>query len=238
VSRPTEAERRTLAERPSRARRPGKRAKVLVVDDHPVVREGLARLINQSPDLGVCGGSGDPREALSLIEKTKPDIIIVDLRLGANSGIELIDSVRARFRRLPILVISMFDESLYAERVLKLGARGYVMKSVAPQKLIEAVRLVLKGQIYVSDTIKDNLLRSAVGKRPVRRASLIASLTNRELEVFQLAGQGLGTRQIAYSLKLSTKTVETYYARIKEKMSLTSSRQLVARAAKWVQNSV
>jgi DNA-binding NarL/FixJ family response regulator len=213
-----------------------KRKKVVVVDDHPIVRKGLSQLINQTKDLRVCGEAGDVHEALEVIDTHKPDCVIVDLMLGLTSGITLIENIRGRWEDLPVLVLSMYDESLYAERVLRVGAQGYIMKKEASERLIDALRQVMDGEIFVSDKIKSKLLHSFSGASTKKKGLLIDSLSNRELEVFQLLGQGYSTRQIGDILHLSVKTVETYYAHIKEKMQLKDGRELLMQSIQWAQN--
>jgi DNA-binding NarL/FixJ family response regulator len=212
------------------------RKKVVVVDDHPIVRKGLSQLINQTKDLCVCGEAGDAHEALKVVTAHKPDCVIVDLMLGLTSGITLIENIRIRWEDMPVLVLSMYDESLYAERVLRVGAQGYIMKKEASERLIDAIRQVMTGEIFVSDTIKSKLLQSFTGTPAKKKGPLIDALSNRELEVFQLLGQGHSTRQIADILHLSVKTVETYYAHIKEKMKLKDGRELLMQSIQWVQN--
>lgn len=210
--------------------------KVVIVDDHPIVRKGLSQLINQTKDLYVCGEAGDAHEALKVITAHVPDCVIVDLMLGLTSGIALIENIRTRWQVMPVLALSMYDESLYAERVLRVGAQGYIMKKEASEKVIDAIRHVMSGDIYVSEAIKSKLLQSFSGASSKKKGPLIDSLSNRELEVFQLLGQGYGTRQIADILHLSIKTVETYYAHIKEKMKLKDGRELLMQSIQWVQN--
>lgn len=212
------------------------RKKVVVVDDHPIVRKGLSQLINQTKDLCVCGEAGDAHEALTVVNTHKPDCVIVDLMLGLTSGITLIENIRLRWQDMPVLVLSMYDESLYAERVLRVGAQGYIMKKEASERLIDAIRQVMTGEIFVSDRIKSKLLQSFSGTPAKKKGPLIDSLSNRELEVFQLLGQGHSTRQIADILHLSVKTVETYYAHIKDKMKLKDARELLMQSIQWVQN--
>ena len=206
---------------------------VFVVDDHPIVRQGLTLLINQEPDLTVCGTAEEMHSALLAIVTTPPDIMIVDISLNGPDGLEMLKHVRIRSPRLPVLILSMHDESLYAERALRAGANGYIMKQEATEKVLVAVRRILRGEIYVSDRIANSMLQHYVrGTNPAGRSS-IAELTDRELEVFRLIGEGHGTRQIAEALHLSVKTVESYQAHIKEKLSLRSARELVQHAIQW-----
>jgi DNA-binding NarL/FixJ family response regulator len=206
---------------------------VFVVDDHPIVRQGLTLLINQEPDLTVCGAAEEMHSALLAILTTQPDILIVDISLNGPDGLEMLKHIRIRSPRLPVLILSMHDESLYAERALRAGANGYIMKQEATEKVLVALRRILSGEIYVSDRIANSMLQHYVrGTSPAGRSS-IAELTDRELEVFRLIGEGHGTRQIAEALHLSIKTVESYQAHIKEKLSLRSARELVQHAIQW-----
>ena len=207
--------------------------KVLLVDDHPLVREGLVNLISQEADLQICGEAGNEPEALELIRTVQPDVAIVDISLETGSGIELIKSIKAMFPTVTVLVLSMHDESLYAERALRAGARGYVMKSEAAKKVIQAIRSVLAGQLYVSDKIAALMAEKFVEGRLAATASPIEQLSNRELEVFQLLGLGHNTRQIADHLHVGFKTVQSYCARIKEKLKLANATELLREAIRW-----
>ncbi len=210
--------------------------KVLVVDDHPIVRQGLTQLINQESDFVVCGDAGDIPQALNAIEGCKPDIIIVDISLGHTSGIRLIEDLSHNYPELSILALSMHDESIYAERCLKAGAKGYIMKQEPPEKVVSALRKILEGDIYISDKLGTKLLNKFVTKRADSSGSPVELLSNRELEVFQLVGQGLKTRKIAEELNLSVKTVETYIDHIKKKMNFDDSRDLFLHAVQWTMN--
>src|SRR5580698_6450192 len=206
---------------------------VYVVDDHPIVRQGLTLLINQEPDLTVCGEAEEMHSALSAIQAVRPDILIVDISLNGPDGLELLKNIRLGAPRLPVLILSMHDESIYAERALRAGANGYIMKQEATERVLVALRRILSGEIYVSDKIANSMLQHYVrGANPSEHSS-IAELTDRELEVFRLIGEGHGTRQIAEALHLSVKTVESYQAHIKEKLSLRSARELVQHAVEW-----
>ena len=207
--------------------------KVLLVDDHPLVREGLVNLINQQADLQICGEAGNEPQALELIRTVQPRVAIVDISLESGSGIELIKSIKAMFPAVTVLVLSMHDESLYAERALRAGARGYVMKREAAKKVIEAIRCVLAGQLYVSDKIAALMAEKFVKGRTDASASPIEQLSNRELEVFQLLGLGHNTRQIADHLHVGFKTVQAYCARIKEKLKLANATELLREAIRW-----
>jgi len=211
----------------------GGKKTVFVVDDHPIVRQGLALLINQEADLSVCGEAEEMHSALSAIHAVRPDILIVDISLNGPDGLELLKNIRITSPRLPVLVLSMHDETIYAERALRAGANGYIMKQEATEKVLVALRRILSGEIYVSDRIANSMLRHYVrGVNPSEHSS-ISDLTDRELEVFRLIGEGQGTRQIAEALHLSVKTVESYQAHIKEKLSLRSARELVQHAVQW-----
>ncbi|NIP27358.1 MAG: response regulator [Phycisphaerae bacterium] len=207
--------------------------KVLIVDDHPIIRQGLAELINNEPDLTVCGQAEDAPEAMEKIKDSEPDMVIVDISLKKTSGMELIKDIKAQYPNLPVLVLSMHDEALYAERMLRAGAKGYVMKAEATEKVIVAIRKILSGQIYVSDNMAAKMVRKLVGGSPDVGVSAIERLSDRELEVFHLIGQGYGTRQIAERLHLSIKTIETYREHIKEKLNLADSSELLQYAIQW-----
>ena len=207
--------------------------KVLLVDDHPLVREGLVNLISQQADLQICGEAGNEPQALELIRTAQPRVAIVDISLESGSGIELIKSIKALFPAVTVLVLSMHDESLYAERALRAGARGYVMKREAAKKVIEAIRCVLAGQLYVSDKIAALMAEKFIEGRPAATASPIEQLSDRELEVFQLLGLGHSTRQIADHLHIGFKTVQAYCARIKEKLKLANATELLREAIRW-----
>jgi DNA-binding NarL/FixJ family response regulator len=208
--------------------------KVFVVDDHPIIRRGLTLLINQESDLTVCGEAEEMHSALRAIDACHPDILVVDISLNGPDGLELLKNIRITSPRLPVLILSMHDEAIYAERALRAGANGYIMKQEATEKVLIAVRRILSGEIYVSDRIANNMLRHYVrGGHPSHTHSTVADLTDRELEVFRLIGEGQGTRQIAEVLHLSVKTVESYQAHIKDKLSLRSARELVQHAVEW-----
>ena len=218
--------------RPDAGRTPKRR--VLIVDDHPVVRQGLALLINQEPDLEVCGHAEDAHEALQNIRELMPDLVIVDISLKDTSGIDLIKDVRIQQPELPILTLSMHDESLYAERALRAGARGYIMKQEATEQVVTAVRRVLAGEIYVSNSMAARMVsKLATGAAPAN-ASPIESLSDRELEVFRLIGEGHKTRDVADRLHLSVKTIETYRAHIKDKLGFKDGNELFRFAVEWL----
>jgi len=209
-------------------------AKVFLVDDHPLVREWLSQLIQREDDLAVCGEAEDVQDALQKIEETKPDIVVADISLKSTHGLELVKDLQVRLPSLPVLVLSMHDESLYAERVLRAGAKGYITKQEATKKILQAVRQVLSGQIYISEKMASRMVHKMVLGRTDNQKSAIERLTDRELEVFQLIGRGQGTRRIASELHLGIKTVESYRARIKEKLKLEDGTQLLQHAIQWV----
>jgi DNA-binding NarL/FixJ family response regulator len=199
-----------------------------------LVREWLSQLIQREDDLAVCGEAEDTQEALQKIEETKPDIVVADISLKNTHGLELVKDLQVRLPLLPVLVLSMHDESLYAERVLRAGAKGYITKQEATKKILQAVRLVLSGQIYISEKMASRMVHKMVMGRAESQKSAIERLTDRELEVFQLIGRGQGTRRIASELHLGIKTVESYRARIKEKLKLEDGTQLLQHAIQWV----
>jgi DNA-binding NarL/FixJ family response regulator len=208
--------------------------KVFLVDDHPLVREWLTQLIQHENDLTVCGEAEDTHEALDKITASKPDIGIADISLKTTHGLELVKDLQVRFPSLPVLILSMHDESLYAERVLRAGAKGYITKQEATKKILPAIRQVLSGQIYISEKMASRMVHKMVLGRAQEQKTPIERLTDRELEVFQLIGSGQGTRRIAAELHLGIKTVESYRARIKEKLKLEDGTQLLQQAIQWV----
>ena len=201
-----------------------------------MMRQGLVQLINNEPDLEVNGESETAEQALSLIEQSLPDLILADISLTGKSGLELIKDVQAMHRNLPVLVISMHDESLYAERVLRAGGRGYIMKQEGGKQIMQAIRHVLSGQIYVSPKMSGKILELFSGHRAESASSSVEGLTDREFEVFQLIGRGKGTRQIAEQLHLSVKTVEVHRQHIKEKLKLTDAPALARYAVRWAES--
>jgi DNA-binding NarL/FixJ family response regulator len=210
-----------------------RKSAIFLVDDHPIVRQGLALLINREPDLAVCGDAEEAGSALQRIEELKPDLVVVDISLNGPDGLDLLKNIRTHHPNLPVLMLSMLDESLYAERALRDGASGYIMKQEATERVLVAIRRILGGEIYVSDRMASRMLHRFVGGAQEGPRSPIADLTDRELEVFRLIGEGHGTRQIAEQLHLSVKTVESYQAHIKDKLSLKNARELVQRAIQW-----
>jgi DNA-binding NarL/FixJ family response regulator len=206
--------------------------KILIVDDHPLVRAGLAQLIGDCPDLEVCAEAADMAEALRQIDSTQPDLVIIDLSLAGGSGLDLIEHIKSRNRNILMLVASMHDEMLYAERVLAAGARGYINKQEAQESIIRAIRRVLSGKVYLSEAMTERMLSGMVDAGPAKRD--IDSLSNRELQVFELIGQGVPSGQIASQLNLSIKTIETHQAHIKRKLGLGSAHELNQRAIRWM----
>ncbi len=200
--------------------------KVFVVDDHPIVREGLTLLINREADLSVCGVAEEAQSALRTIEALKPDILIVDISLNGPDGLDLLKTIRAKDPGLPVLILSMHDESIYAERALRAGANGYIMKQEATERVLVALRRILNREIYVSDRVANKMLQQFVGATSPARRSPFDELSDRELEVLRLIGEGHSTRQIAENLHISVKTVESYQGHLKEKLGLKNSREL------------
>lgn len=212
-----------------------KLVKILIVDDHPIVREGLAARIARQPDLVVCGEAEDVADALELVKTARPDLIIVDLSLKSGQGLDLIKKITARDEKIKILVSSMYDETLYAERALRAGALGYINKQELSDKIIEAIRHVLDGKIYLSAAMTERLLHRAVGAAaPQLQQSPVETLSNRELEIFKMIGQGRTTRQIAGEVHLSIKTVETHRENIKSKLNVPNGAELSREAVQWV----
>jgi DNA-binding NarL/FixJ family response regulator len=210
------------------------RKTIFVVDDHPVVRDGYARLITNQPDMELAGETGDATMALQMIEKAKPDLVLLDLSLKSGNGLELCKQIDTRFPDVKILVVSMHDETLYAERVLRAGADGYVNKAEATRKLIEAIREVMSGKYYLSPRMRERMLTRAIGVDGFEDHSPIDRLSDRELEVFEQIGSGMTTREIAANLKLSPKTIESYRENLKAKLNLTNSTELTRHAVHWV----
>ena len=216
------------------SRRRDKRT-VLIVDDHPIVRQGLAQLINQENDLLVCGQAEDAHEAIQAIREFDPDLVIVDISLKDTSGVELIKDLKVQYPDLPVLTLSMHDEAVYGERALRAGASGYIMKQEATEKVVTAIRRVLAGEVYVSDGMAAKMVSKLVGGGTSKKTgSPIESLSDRELEVFRMIGEGFNTREMAEKLHLSVKTIETYRAHIKDKMGLQDANELLRSAIQWV----
>ena len=207
--------------------------KVFVVDDHPIVRQGLAQMVNREEDLMVCGEAEDASTVLQAIVSVRPDILIVDISLNGLDGLELLKNIRTRYPSLPVLILSMHDESIYAERALRAGANGYIMKHEAAEKVLGAVRQILNRETYVSDRVASKILQRYISGSDSPKSSPLYELSDRELEVFRLIGMGHSTRMIAEKLHLSVKTVESYQAHIKDKLSLKNGRELVQHAIQW-----
>lgn len=222
-------EKKTAGENPS----PAGVASVLVVDDHPAVREGLATRISRQPDLEICGEAEDIPEALRLLEERRPDVAVVDVALRDGNGIDLVRRIRARDARVRILVWSMYPESLYAERALRAGANGYATKEQETSRIVAAIRDILRGRIVLTEQAADRMLRRAVGATP-SPGSPVDSLSDREFEVFDLIGRGLKTGEISVRLNVSVNTIETHRQRIKAKLGLASGAELGREAVQWV----
>jgi len=209
--------------------------RILLVDDHPFMRAGLAGLIDRQTDMMVCGEAGNPAEAFNQITQTKPDLVLTDLTMPGRSGLEFIKDLKAAEQNLQILVISMHDEIVHAERVLRAGARGYIMKGAGGENLLTALRQVLRGEVYVSPQMSARILEGLSGVKPRGSSSPIEKLTDREFEIFQLIGQGKSTRDIAGQLHLSTKTIDVHRSHIKEKLGLADVTALIRHAVRWVE---
>jgi len=210
-----------------------KKTRVLIVDDHPMTRAGLVHVINHQPDLTVCGEAESAAQALDILDSSRPDLLLIDITLPGKSGLELIKDVKAMRPELLMLVISMHDESLYADRVLRAGARGYITKHEGGEKLMEAIRHVLRGKIYVSESMSAHILEIFSGGQTGLDRSSIEKLSDREFEIFESLGEGLSSQQIAKKLHLSAKTVDAHRANIKTKLNMKTSAELIAYAARW-----
>jgi DNA-binding NarL/FixJ family response regulator len=213
-----------------------KKYRVLLVDDHPIVRQGLALLIDREADLSVCGEADGAHSAFHAIETLRPDIVLLDISLNGPDGLEVLKEIRMKSGSLPVLILSMHDESIYAERAMRAGANGYIMKQEATEKVLIAIRRILQGDVYLSDRLTTTMLQQYVRGGAHTKSSPLLNLTDRELEVFRLIGEGHGTRQIADELHLSVKTIESYQAHIKEKLALRNARELVQHAIEWTVN--
>jgi DNA-binding NarL/FixJ family response regulator len=211
---------------------PTQKRRVFLVDDHPLVREGLANLINHQDDLAVCGEAEDSGGATTGIEKARPDVALIDISLKNESGLELVKNLESKFPNVALIVLSMHDEALYAERALRAGARGYVMKRETTKSMLTAIRCVLEGDTYVSNRVV-NLMARRMSSRKAAAKSPVERLSDRELEIFRLLGQGRTTSQIAEDLRLSLKTVQAYCARAKEKFGVNSLTELLRAAIRW-----
>jgi DNA-binding NarL/FixJ family response regulator len=222
-----------MSDKPRTPHCPQKRIRVLLVDDHPMVRERLADVINHEADLMVSGEAEDRHGAIEAILAQPPDLVIVDLKLKNSDGLELIKDIRARWPKMRILVVSMHDESLYAERVIRAGASGYITKQEATRKILLAIRRVLTGSIYLNEKIASRLISRLMTNADQPTATPAESLADREFQVFELIGRGLNTHDIAHRLHIAVKTVETYRARIKQKLSLKDASELLQLAIAW-----
>jgi DNA-binding NarL/FixJ family response regulator len=212
---------------------PAKKARVLLVDDHPIVRQGLALLIDRESDLCVCGEAEGAHSAFHAITTLRPDMVVLDISLNGPDGLDVLKEIRTNTTSLPVLILSMHDESIYAERAMRAGANGYIMKQEATEKVLVAIRRILQGEVYLSDRLTNAMLQQYVRGAAPAKGSPLVNLTDRELEVFRLIGEGHGTRQIAEELHLSVKTIESYQAHIKEKLALRNARELVQHAIEW-----
>ncbi len=215
---------------------PSPAIRIVIVDDHPIVRRGLIGMINQEPDLKVIAEAENFHQALDAIKADVPDLAVVDLTLEGISGLELIKQLKVMWPQLPVLVLSMHDEMLYAERVLRAGAKGYIMKQEGTERLILAIRTIMRGEIYVSERMASRMLGKFVGGKREGGSSPLDRLSDRELEVFELLGKGMGTRQVAEKLCVSIKTVESHREHIKLKLGLKSANELIQHATQWVMN--
>jgi DNA-binding NarL/FixJ family response regulator len=206
---------------------------VFVVDDHAIVREGLTTLINKEPDLNVCGTAHDASSALNALLNIQPDLVIVDLTLASSSGLDVIVSITARYPAIRVLVFSMHEETVFAERCIKAGACGYIMKNDEPGELINAIRKIMKGKIYLSEKMTEYVLNKAMNVKDAQNKDIVETLSDREFQVFQFIGQGLSSKQIATSLNLSIKTIDTFREKLKCKLGLNNGLELVQYAIKW-----
>ncbi len=212
--------------------------RIYIVDDHPLVRQGLAQIIEKEEDMEVCGEAENSPGAMKGVGETNPDVIIVDISLQGNNGLELIKNIKAVYENIPILVFSMHDETIYAQRALRAGAKAYVMKKEPSTKIVDAIHRITKGEIFVSPSVADQVLHQIVNGPNNVSTSPIDRLTDRELEVVQLIGRGLSTREIAESLNLSVKTIESHRAHVKEKLNLRNATELVQFSVQWVDQQV
>lgn len=209
--------------------------RVFIVDDHPVVRQGVGMLVDQQNDMEVCGDAESGPEALKKIGELAPDLAVVDLSLKDSSGMELIKDLQVQHPEIRILVLSMHDETFFAERVLRAGARGYITKAESTLKVVDGIRAVMKGEVYLSDGMSSKMISKLVSGYGQPDKPSVDALTDRELEVFELLGNGYGTREIAEKLHRSVKTIETHRERIKEKLQIDSATDLIKHAVQWVQ---
>jgi DNA-binding NarL/FixJ family response regulator len=213
-----------------------KKTQVFIVDDHPVIREGLAVIINHEQDMSVCGEAEDAHQALKAVTELKPDIVIADMSLKNSDGLELTKNIKARYPRLPVIIFSVHDEFIYAERALLAGARAYLMKDAVSENVIKAIRAVLKGEIFVSDAISNKFLHKIARDKAGTAKTPIENLSDRELEIFRLIGEGYKASQIAKQLHLSVKTIGTYRTRIKEKLDIANASELLKYSIRWTKS--
>jgi DNA-binding NarL/FixJ family response regulator len=213
------------------------KTRILIVDDHPMMREGLTSLLAAQPDIDVCGEAESAAQALDMIRSKHPHVVIADITLPGKSGLELIKDIAAMYPEVATLAVSMHDESIYAERVLRAGARGYIMKKEGGKRILEAIRKVRAGDVAVSEKMSAHILRVFSGRQGSAEESPVRQLTDREFEVFELIGRGLGTAQMALDLHISAKTVEVHRSHIKEKLRIKTGSELIAYAARWAQSA-
>ena len=211
----------------------GGKSRVFLVDDHPIVRQGLSLLIDREPDLMVCGVADGASSAVAAMANAMADILVLDISLEGPDGLEFLKTIRMRDPNLPVLILSMHDELIYAERAMRAGANGYIMKQEATEKVLVAIRRILQGKVYLSDRLTNSMLQQYVRGASPANSSPLVNLSDRELEVFRLIGEGHSTRQIADELHLSVKTIESYQAHIKEKLALRNARELLQHAIAW-----
>lgn len=215
---------------------PAKRRKILLVDDHPLLLEGLARMISAEPGLGVCGMAGNVQEALSQVESLSPDLVITDLTMPGRNGLEFIKDLAAMHPEIPVIVLSMHDEMIYAERVLRAGGRGYVMKDTPPGNLLQAIRTVLGGGVFASQKVTNHLLKTLSSHKTSSRSGCpMQCLTDREMEVFELIGQAKSNHEIAMQLGISPRTLDAHRAHIREKLGLADGNELTRHAIRWIE---
>ncbi len=215
---------------------PARQFRVLLVDDHPIIRQGLAALVATDPELMVCGEADNGPRALELVTKLAPDLAVIDVSLRSGNGLELMKNLRILAPKLPVLFMSMHDETLYAERALRAGAQGYIMKEETNEKILGAIQRVLKGELYLSEKMQERMLRRMARAKPEEPGCAVDTLSDRELEVFQLIGNGFSTRQIAARLNLSVKTIESYREHLKLKLALETGSDLVRHAIQWMKS--
>jgi DNA-binding NarL/FixJ family response regulator len=226
------------AARPGASEAAGRKSRVVIIDDHALIRQGLAQLLNSRPDLAVIGEAESAGAGIEMVRKSKPDLVILDLSLAKADGLEVVKQLKSELPKLPMLVISMHEESVYAERVLRAGARGYVMKKEPSERVFLAVETLLRGEIFVSERIKQDMLQfSATGKHlPTEGGEPLSHLTDREMQVFRLLGDGISTREIAAQLHLSVKTIESYRENLKVKLNVPTGAALIQRAIQWARS--